>query len=90
MGFKEIKAAGSRALAVGGLIGALGGLGGDPVARNSPAGLRETYGKFGKQVVLPSKEKDIARTLRRATREKGDRSKSSTSLTRKDIKNLAK
>lgn len=90
MNFKRMKDAAGRAGAIAGIVGALGGLGGDPVARNSADGLSETYRKYGKEVRLKETERDIARTLRKASRDKGDQLKRQTSLnlTAKDIKKL--
>lgn len=88
MDFKKIKAAGNRISATVGILGALGGLGGDPVVRNSSTGLGQQYAKYAKDVRLPSSEKEIARILRTATREKGTRLKGGYSLNDKDIKKL--
>lgn len=92
MGFKEIKAAAGRAGAVAGILGALGGLSGDPVAKNTSEALRDTYttfAKYGKEVRLRETEQEIARTLRRAGREKGDRAKGGYNMTTKDIMRLS-
>ncbi|MDE8650050.1 hypothetical protein PXH69_34390 [Rhodococcus qingshengii] len=88
MNFKKIKSAAGRVGASVGIISALGGLGGDPIARNTSGGLSKQYADYGKQVVLPSTEKDIARILRKATTEKSARDKNGYSLTAKDIKRL--
>ena len=88
MDFRKIKKTGGRLGAAAGIVGALAGLGGDPVVKNSSNGLSKTYAQYSKDVRLPETERDIARTLRRAGREKSARDKNGYELTAKDLKKL--
>ena len=85
MGFKERF---DRAKAVAGIVGALSGVGGDPVVKNSTPELADQHAKYVKEVRLPATRREIQRTLDAATRSKAHRQKHPPMLTKKDLKNL--
>jgi phage terminase Nu1 subunit (DNA packaging protein) len=77
-----------RAMAITSLITTIAGVPANPSLTGTSRDLAKQYGSYAKEVRAPQTRRDIERTIAAATHEKATAQKSTTALTKKNIKRL--